>query len=149
MRVVTRLKAYLRYIRAKQKLKRSGYATWRQYRHNRDPGVNAYADTVKHFYKGYRFVYQCYNADHYAYKCLYNHGPGGVRYGYEEISDWCENNLRFKYRLDIHRCHQQTGLGINSEEDVNWFFNDIGGSDFVFIAFQDERDYLIFMLKWA
>jgi hypothetical protein len=30
-----------------------------------------------------------------------------------------------------------------------WHINELGGGDYIFIAFKDEVDFMMFMLKWA
>jgi hypothetical protein len=144
-----RIKARVRKYLAERKLEKSGYSSWRVYRHNRDTDVIRYADKVSDFYSNYKYVYCCdFPLSHYAYKCIGDYGPGGLTFGYNEIADWCEEKCRFKYRVDIHRVAKQTGLGINGEEYPDWWFNDIGGTDYVFFAFMNEQDYLLFKLRW-
>ena len=146
-----RLKARWRQYLAHRKLAKSGYTSWRVYRHNRDSDVCRYANKVSDFYTPkYKHVHRIeYGQNHYAHQCIHDWGPGGIRFGYEDIRDWCEEKCRFKYRMDIHRVLKQTGIGINGEEDEDYWFNDIGGGDFVYFAFQDERDYMMFMLRWS
>lgn len=133
---------------AERKLKKSGYESWRVYRHNRDNDVCRYADKISDFYSGYKYVYRCEGHKHHAYQCVADYGPGGLVFGYNEMADWCELKCRFKYRVDINRVLKQTGLGINGEEYPEYYFNDIGGSDYVYFAFQNEQDYIHFMLRW-
>ena len=142
-----RLRARYRRWRAARKLRKSGYVSWAMYRHNRDPYVCRFANSVDVFYKtdyedGYKFVYVIEDHHHHAYKTLYNYGPGGTRYGYQDIQDWCEKNCRFRHRADIHRVWK-------GQHDTDYKFNDIGGLDYVFFAFMDERDYILFLLRWA
>ena len=145
-----RLKARIRKYFAERTLKKSGYRSWRVYRHNRDKDVIKYADKVSDFYSNYKYVYRCDGgpSPHYAYSVTHDYGPGGLVFGYEGMRNWCETKCRFKYRMDIHRVLKQTGLGVNGEEYPEWYFNDIGGSDLVFFAFMDEQDYLMFLLRW-
>ena len=144
------IKARVRKYLAERKLEKSGYHSWRVYRHNRDEDVCRYASKVSDFYQKYKHVYLCEgSAAHYAYSVVGDYGPGGRVFGYELMRDWCEDKCRFKYRADIHRVMKQTGLGINGEEYPEWYFNDIGGSDLVFFAFMNEQDYIHFMLRWS
>lgn len=144
------IKARIRKYLAERKLKKSGYDSWRVYRHNRDNDVCRYADKVSDFYSGYKYVYMCIdNPNHYTYKCVADYGPGGLRFGYEDMRDWCELKCRFKYRMDINRVLKQTGIGIDGQEYPEWYFNDIGGNDYVYFAFQNEQDYVHFMLRWG
>lgn len=144
------IKARIRKYLAERKLEKSGYDSWRVYRHNRDPNVIRYADKVSDFYGNYKYVFCCGGpSSHYAYSVVKDYGPAGLVFGYEEMRDWCESKCRFKYRTDIHRVLKQTGLGINGEEYPEWYFNDIGGIDLVFFAFMNEQDYVHFMLRWG
>lgn len=143
-----RLKARWRQYLGHRKLAKSGYRSWRVYRHNRDNDVVRYADKVSDFYaEKYKYVHRI-DYKHYAYECVADWGPGGLRFGYEDMRDWCEAKCRFKYRMDIHRVYHQTGIGVNGDLHEDYWFNDIGGSDFVYFAFQNEQDYLMFLLRW-
>jgi len=144
-----RLKARIRKWRAERKLEKSGYHSWQVYRHNRDNDVCRYADKVSDFYSGYKYVYRCDGNKDYAYQCVADYGPGGLRFGYDDMRDWCELKCRFKYRMDIHRVMKQTGIGVNGDLHEDYWFNDIGGTDYVYFAFQNEQDYIMFMLRWS
>ena len=141
MRIINRIKAWIRKKRAERKLSKSGYNSWLSYKHNRDPDVCRYANYVEDFYKKYPYLYTCENPNHYGYQLLSDYGPGGQYYGFNEMIDWCEEKIRWNYRCDIHRVWQN-----------HWGrkeFNDIGGHDTVFFAFKHEKDYIHFMLRWA
>jgi hypothetical protein len=32
---------------------------------------------------------------------------------------------------------------------MEWEFNDLGGGDYIFVAFNNEKDYMMFLLRWA
>jgi hypothetical protein len=109
----------------------------------RDPDVFYCADRVKDFYKGYKFVHCIENRNHYAYDLIYDYGPGGIRYGDDDIYDWMDQKARFKSRMDMHRV-------IKYPSTANeWAFNDMGGGDYIFVAFKDEKDYMMFLLRWS
>jgi hypothetical protein len=146
---VFRIKARVRKYLAERKLQKSGCVSWRQYRHNHDPDVIHHADKVSDFYSNYKYVYRCSTTGHYAYECVADWGPGGLRFGYDDMSDWCESKCRFKYRSDIHRVYCQTGIGIDGDTHEDWWFNDIGGGDNVYFAFMNEQDYIMFVLRWG
>jgi len=131
-----RLKARYRVWKAKRKLEKSGYSSWRVYRHCRDSNVHYQAMRVSDYYCGYKHVYVADRKTSYAYSVVHDYGPGGIRFGYEDMRDWCESKCRFKYRIDIHRVYDDT-------------FNDIGGIDFVYFAFMNEQDYMMFLLRWS
>ena len=143
MRLIRRIRAWFRKKRAERKLEKSGYKTWYVYRRMRDPDVVYYASRVKDFYQGYKFVYCIENRNHYAYELLYDYGPGGIRYGNDDMYDWLDQKARFKSRMDMHRV-------IRYPSTANeWEFNDIGGGDYIFVAFKDEKDYMMFLLRWS
>ena len=142
MRIINRIRAWIRKKRAESKLKKSGYDNWRQYKHNRDNDVERYAHHIEHFYKGYPYVYMCEeNPNHYGYQLLADYGPGGQYFGFNEMLDWCEEKIRWGYRCDIHRVYKNY--------DDNYVLNDIGGFDIVFFAFKREQDYTHFILRWS
>jgi hypothetical protein len=138
---ISRIKAWVRKKRAEKKLKKSGYDNWRHYKHNRDEDVYKYADYVEHFYKGYPYVYAIKDYKHYAFKFICDYGPGGQVFGYDRITQWCEEKIRWNYRRDIHRV-LETQYGMTQ-------FNDIGGSDYIYFAFKNEKDFTHFLLRWS
>lgn len=143
MRIIKRIKAWFRKKRAERKLEKSGYKSWEVYRRMRDPDVFYCASRVKDFYKGYTYMYCIENRNHYAYELLYDYGPGGIKYGSDDIYDWCDNHARFKCRMDIHRVIKYPSTS------MEWQFNEMGGGDYIFVAFKDEKDYMMFLLRWA
>ena len=102
-KITRRTGAVIRGHKAKKKLKKSGYRNWREYKHNRDPDIHKYANYIQHFYKNYPYVYAIKDYKHYAFKCVGDYGPGGLYFGYDEMTDWCEEKIRWNYRRDIHR----------------------------------------------
>ena len=136
-----RIRARIRRLRADNKLKKSGYSSWRQYKHNRDINVERYANYVEHYYKGYPYVHVIKDYNHYAFQFLYDCGPGGQVFGYDEMTQWCEEKIRWNYRRDIHRV-LETQYGMTQ-------FNDIGGSDYIYFAFKNEKDFTHFLLRWS
>ena len=140
-KIIRRNLARIRKYSALRKLKKSKYGNWRIYKHNRDDDVDRYASHLEHFYKGYPYIYVCPNPNHYAYELLYDYGPGGYRYGFQEIDDWCDEKIRWNYRCDMHRVWQNL--------DGTYELNDIGGSDIIFYAFKREQDFTHFLLRWA
>jgi hypothetical protein len=141
---------FLNYFRTRIKqwqdrrfLKRHGVETWAQYNRQYDPDINWRASRVKDFYQGYPYWHIFENRNHYCYELLYDYGPGGYRYGYFDADDWCEENCKDKFRLDCHRV-------IKYPSTANqWEMNDLGGGDYIFAAFKNERDFFMFTLKWS
>jgi hypothetical protein len=141
-RIKTRIKSYIKLKKDQRFLKKHCCTSWKQYNRKYDTDINQYCDTVKEFYHGYNYVY-CFdhvNLNHYAYKVVYDYGPGGIRYTYMDMIDWCKKNCKHKFRPDIHRV-----IGTNMND---YTFNDIGGLDYLFFAFKDEKDYMMFRLRW-
>jgi hypothetical protein len=135
-----RLKARYRRWRAARKLKKSGYTSWAMYRRHCDLDIEWYTHRITDFYKGYPFVYCFEDGSHYAYEMLADYGPGGLIFGHDRIIGWCESNTRSKCRIDGQRVSKRNG---------DWHFDEMGGGDFIFAAFKDERDYIMFLLRWA
>ena len=136
-----RLKARYRRWRAARKLRKSGYASWALYRRHCDLDIEWYTHRITDFYKGYPFVY-CFEDrnNHYAYELIADYGPGGLIFGQDRIMAWCEENSKSKYRFDCQRVSKRNG---------EWHFDEMGGGDFIFAAFKDERDYIMFLLRWS
>ena len=141
---------FLNYFRTRIKfwrdnrfLKRHGVETWAQYNRQYDPDINWRATRVKDFYQGYPYWHIFENRNHYCYELLYDYGPGGYRYGYFDADDWCKEHCKDKHRFDIHRA-------IKYPSTANqWEMNDLGGGDYIFAAFKNERDFFMFTLKWS
>jgi len=140
-RFIHRLKARIRKYRAERKLKKSGCVTWHMYRRKYDTGYNGRATRIVDCYPGYKYIYPITEHKHYAYQPLYDYGPGGHKYGYHEIAEWCSENLKHKHRYDFER--------VIKTRDDEWEVNEIGGSDYWFLAFTNEKDYIHFMLRWS
>ena len=138
---IKRIKAWIRKKRAEHKLKKSGYKNWKQYRHNRDPNVNRYANHLDDFYTGYPYVYAIKDYKHFAYQAIYDYGPGGTKLGLDDIEYWLDEKIRLNYRVDIHR------VWVNQWGRAE--LNDIGGSDIIYFAFKYEKDFTHFLLRWA
>jgi hypothetical protein len=114
-----------------------------------DPDYNIRATKITDYYHGYPYWHVFENRDHYCYKLLYDYGPGGHRYGYHDIVEWCEKNIKHKHRLDFLRVFQQTPIGLDGPGKPEWWINEIGGGDHIFIAFKDPKDLLWFTMKWV
>jgi hypothetical protein len=137
-----RIKARIRKYRAERKLKKSGYLTWRAYKHNRDPDINRYATYIHDFYgKGYPYIFVCQNPTHFAYQLIADYGPAGRWFGYEEMNEWCHDKIKWNFRCDCHRVYE--------DQQGRMEFNDIGGYDIIYFAFKREQDFTHFLLRWS
>ena len=123
-------------------LKKHHCRNWEEYHSNFDPDVWRHCIKINDWYKGYPYVYRIENENHHAYKLIYDCGPGGRRYGFYDVDDWCKENLLHKWRSDGH-------CVVWDKWSKQWEINELGGSVYIFYAFKDEGDYLHFMLRWA
>jgi hypothetical protein len=124
-------------------LRRHHCENWEQYNRWYDPDIVRRASDITNWYQGYAYVH-CIESyqHHYAYRLIYDYGPGGVRYGADEIDDWCRANCQGKFRSESHRVSW-------NQWSQRWHMDEMGGSDLVFFAFKDEQDYLLFSLRWS
>lgn len=134
-----RLRARYRLYRRNKKLRDSGYESWESYRRNNDKDIIYYANDIKSYYHGYKYIIAIDDHHHYAYKIVDRPKNQMAVYGYEKMFDYCNKNMRFKYRADIHRV-----LRLNED----YHMNDIGGYDVFFFAFMDSRDVALFTLRF-
>lgn len=126
-------------------LKLHGCASWEQYHRVHDIDINIRARSANEFYTGYPFVYCVESHSHYAYQLLYDYGPGGSRYGSNEMKSWCDKHCKEKFRVDIHRAIKALVNGYKHD----WEFNELGGGDYFFFAFKNEKDYNWFLMRWS
>jgi hypothetical protein len=130
-----------------RKLKRLGYTQEAWIRVN-DPDIKRFADKVSDFYSGYPTVFEFTTTRGRPFTD-YESWMGG----YQTMIQWCKDNCQGKWREDIHRVTKQTGLthigdGVDWLETPEWIMCEIGGGDVLFFAFKDERDAMLFTLKW-
>lgn len=121
------------FYRHRAYLKKKGW-TEEQFQEYNDPRRNQQATRVKDYYHGYPYFYS-YTSSRIAPFILY---PTWMD-GYQAIKDWCNASCRGAWRHDILRVYQaQYSLEINEM-----------GGDALFFAFENERDYTIFLLRWT
>jgi hypothetical protein len=108
-----------------------------------DPDYNARESKLRDFYHGYPYWHVFDNYDHFCYKIIEDYGPGGLIWGFHRMQAWCKDNTKHKFRMDELRV---------SQFDNEWQVNEICeifGEDRMVFAFEDERDYAWFMLRWS
>jgi hypothetical protein len=59
----------------------------------------------------------------------------------KEMLEWCNANCRSKYRNHWER--------VIVDHAGQYLPNGIGGTDELFFGFKDERDYILFTLRWG
>jgi hypothetical protein len=117
-------------------LEKHGCFTEEEYSRRYDPDINWREDNINRFYRGYPYVFVFTN-DH---NPLWAYGDWDKVV--DEIKEWCNGNIIYNYRHDFHRV-------IHSEWNGGWHRNEIGGFDYLFFAFKDEKDFVWFSLKWG
>lgn len=138
-----RLRARLRWWRNRRFLKKNGCETWRQYRRRNDPDVCQWASRVTDYFHGYKYVTCLENNNHIAY--YWDIGRDGIYV----LSNWCDANCIDKYRFEFLRVLKQTPIGLSGPEESEWWINEIGGRDYIFVAFKNEQDSFLFNLRWG
>lgn len=108
--------------------------TEKQYNRHFDPKINHRAYSVKAFYLGYKHVVCIEDYNHIAYV----YGPG-FSIGEDLMYKWLNENCKGEFRSDVFRV---------SWHNNDWIMNELGGGDYVFFAFTDQRDAAWFSLKW-
>ena len=135
MKLVRDIQAAYKFYRDRAFLKRHGCETWQEYNRAFDPDRNPRASRIQDYYHGYPHIYCFENYQHDIYFWdVYQDGT-------YVISEWCEQNLQGKWRFDAHR--------VLCDRDGQWSTNEIGGSDYIFGAFQLEQDFIHFQLRWS
>lgn len=135
IKITRRLLALSRSWRAEQKLRKSGCINWEHYRRQYDVDHNYRASRIKDYFHGYPYIYVFENHNHDIY--YWDIGYAGIN----TVEQWCSKNLKGKFRFDFLRVIQNY--------HGEWEINEIGGGDYIFAAFKDERDYLMFTLRWS
>lgn len=135
MNILEKIKAKYNTWIEKRFLARNGCKDWATYHRMTDTDINWRASRVKDFYHGYPYVYCIENHKHFAY--FWEIHTDGMWV----MSNWCDENCKDKYRFDFHRVIK------NYWND--WEVNEIGGGDYIFAAFKNERDFTMFALKWS
>jgi hypothetical protein len=119
----------------KRFLKKHGCKNREQYDRLYDPDFNMKASKIKDHYYGYPYVHCITDRDHTIY--FWDLGWDG----WKVIHTWCKEHCKDKFRIDFLRV-------IKDSYTDEWEINEIGGSDYIFIAFKDEIDMIWFKLRW-
>lgn len=135
MGIIAKIKQLYLDWREKLFLKKHGFETRAQYERFYDPDYNIRATRIKDYYHGYHYVYCFDDSDHTVY--FWDFGYDGQYV----INNWCKANLKDKFRMDFLRVWKE-------HYTQEWEINEIGGSDYIFIAFKNEQDMMWFKLRW-
>lgn len=118
-------------------LKKSGCKFWEQYFRQTDPDYYAPGYTIKDQFCGYPYLAI---VDYKKLATKFDPLFGPIEHC-EEILNWCEKNCRGKYRNQWER--------VVMDHEGQYLPNGIAGLDELFFGFKDERDYMLFTLRWS
>lgn len=118
-------------------LRRNGYTDWKNYFRATDPDYDPAGRTVRDQLCGYPYVAPvplCH------LETVFEPFWGPVE-RCNHIVEWCEQNCSHRFRHHWERVIQ--------DHRGQYLPNGIGGADRLFFGFKDERDYLMFTLRWG
>lgn len=118
-------------------LRKSGHKTWESYLRANDPDFNIRGRTVKDQLHGYAHI-AC--IDYTKLPTRFDPLWGPIEHCGDMV-EWCDQNCRGKYRNHWER--------VIEDHNGQYLPNGIGGTDELFFAFKDERDYIMFTLRWT
>lgn len=118
-------------------LKNSGYHHWEQYFRANDPDYYAPGYTVRDQLFGYPYI-SLVSFRH--LETVFEPLWGPIQNA-NHICEWCDNHCRGKYRWHWER--------VIMDHEGQYLPDGIAGTDELFFAFKDERDYLMFILRWS
>ena len=118
-------------------LKNSGHTHWESYLRYNDPDFYPPGYTVRDQLFGYPYIAQVpFRHLETTFEPLF----GPIEHA-DHIRKWCDKNCRKKYRWHWER--------VIMDYNGQYLPNGISGTDELFFGFKDERDYIIFTLRWS
>lgn len=146
MKILKRIKAYIRFKKSQRFLRKHRVSSWREYKSVYDEDIINRATLISQYYHGYPYL------------CYFEKVPPGItdwRDWFSEMHNWVDKNCSDKVRHDIHRVIREKGLIHNEYDDTmlwsdieEFSLNDVGGHDVLFFAFKSEKDLAWFKLRW-
>jgi len=118
-------------------LRKSGFTNWYQYFRANDPDYFAPGRTVPDQLFGYPHIALVPFRN---LETVFEPMWGPVDRA-DHITTWCDRNCRSKYRWHWERVIQ--------DHAGQYLPDGVGGTDELFFGFKDERDYLMFTLRWG
>lgn len=117
-------------------LKRSGCDNWEIYFRKNDLDYWYRGQTVKEQFCGYPHVALV------SYKHLECNidTMWGEMWNGNAVAEWCKQHCRGKFRWQWER--------VTVDHLGQYTPNGVGGTDELFFGFKDERDYMLFLLRW-
>ena len=118
-------------------LAQSGCRSWPEYFRANDPDYNIRGYTVRAQLFGYPYIHK---VNYQSLPVRFDPLFGPIEHC-TEMAEWCDKNCKKKYRTHWERVIQ--------DHEGQYLPNGIGGTDELFFAFKDERDFLMFVLRWS
>lgn len=118
-------------------LRKSGYRTWYRYFYFNDPKFDPNGLRIQDQLFGYPYIAK---AD-YSKIPLVDTGFFGLVEDSDIIVNWCTRYCRGKFKLRWEH------VTLDSK-GIYWTSNPIDGKVELFVGFEDERDYTLFILRW-
>ena len=139
MMLLGRIRAAWRLYKSRRFLAKHLCDSWKEYNRNFDKRIRWSASTLPSFYHGYKSYHVITNHKHEAY--FWDIGVDGVYV----LDKWCEANLTGHYRLDWHRMSKKDE---EWRRDDGWQIDELGGGDYIVVAFTNDIDNTLFALRW-
>ena len=140
--ILNKVKTAYQDTKAETLFKKHNVSTWTEYYLKFDPDYNKRANTIRTMFHGYPFIAEITEA-----RALLTNTCDNWKNGYDYLRKWLATECRGKARATLDRTIRFEHLYNDGTDLQDWGVNAFG-EDSVFVAFQDERDYLIFLLKW-
>ena len=122
--------------------KKHKVSDWREYNLKYDPDYEVRGDTIRQMFFGYPYIAEISDPE-----VLDRPNSRTDEDGYTYLKNWLEHECRGKTRSTLEQVIS-TVTYRNGYKQRDWSINGIGGYTALYVAFQDERDYLMFLLKW-
>ena len=140
--ILSNVKTAYQDMKTARLFKKHNVSTWAEYHLKFDPHYNLQATSIKRMFHGYLYIAEIVDDS-----ALLTNTCDNWEDGYDYLRKWLATECKGKARAIIDRALRTEHLCSNGTKLVDWEINTFG-SNSVFVAFQDERDYLIFLLKW-
>ena len=121
--------------------KKHGVSSWKGYYLKYDPDYDARADTIRQMFFGYPYIAEITQAS--SLKAPEGWHHDGLQY----LNSWLEISCKGKTRATIQRTMPTSYHYEDGSVKHDWHLNEFC-RDALYVAFQDERDYIMFLLKW-
>jgi len=140
--ILSNVKTAYQDMKTARLFKKHNVSTWSEYNLKFDRDYNKRANTIRTLFHGYPFIAEIDDN-----RALLTNTCDNWEAGFLHLREWLSTECRGKARATIAHTIRFQHLYNDGTKLVDWNINTFGEGS-AFIAFQDERDYLIFLLKW-